>query len=66
MTPPGGNNGLAQDYTCNDGMSMGTSTLSQGMCANDGGLWQPDLVKQEMTIQGKLELRSRRLRETAA
>jgi hypothetical protein len=47
MTPPGGNNGLPQYYTCNDGTSTGTGTLSPGLCANDGGLWQPDLVKQE-------------------
>jgi hypothetical protein len=38
---------LPQYYTCNDGTSTGTGTLSPGLCANDGGLWQPDLVKQE-------------------
>jgi hypothetical protein len=47
MTPPGGNNGLPQYYSCNDGTSAGTATLSKGLCANDGGVWQPDLVKQE-------------------
>jgi len=47
MTPPGGNNGLPQYYTCNDGTSTGTATLSKGLCGNDGGLWTPDLVKQE-------------------
>lgn len=47
MTPPGGNNGLPQYYTCNDGVSTGSATLSKGMCANDGGVWYPDMVKQE-------------------
>ncbi len=47
MTPPGGNNGLPQFYTCNDGSSSGTGTLSKGTCSADGGVWYPDLVKQE-------------------
>jgi hypothetical protein len=47
MTPPGGNNGSPQFYACNDGSSAGTATLSKGTCASDGGVWQPDLVKQE-------------------
>jgi hypothetical protein len=47
MTPPGGNNGSPQYYSCNDGTSAGTATLSPGLCANDGGVWYPDLVKQE-------------------
>jgi hypothetical protein len=47
MTPPGGNNGLPQYYSCNDGTSAGTATLSSSTCANDGGVWQPNLVKQE-------------------
>ena len=47
MTPPGGNNGLPQYYTCNDGTSTGTATLSKGLCGSDGGVWYPDLVKQE-------------------
>jgi hypothetical protein len=47
MTPPGGNNGSPQYYACNDGTSAGTATLSKGLCGNDGGVWEPDLVKQE-------------------
>jgi hypothetical protein len=47
MTPPGGNNGLPQFYTCNDGMTAGTATLSKNTCSADGGVWYPDLVKQE-------------------
>jgi len=42
MTPPGGNNGLPAQYTCNDGTSSPT-----GACGNNGGLWSPDLRKQE-------------------
>ena len=30
MTPPGGNNGLPQYYSCNDGTSAGTATLIEG------------------------------------
>jgi hypothetical protein len=47
MTPPGGNNGSPQYFACNDGTSAGTATMSPGLCGNDGGVWQPDLVKQE-------------------
>jgi hypothetical protein len=47
MTPPGGNNGLPQYFTCNDGTSAGTATLSKGLCGSDGGVWYPDMVKQE-------------------
>jgi hypothetical protein len=47
MTPPGGNNGLPQFYSCNDGSSSGSAVLTKGLCGNDGGVWQPDLVKQE-------------------
>jgi hypothetical protein len=47
MTPPGGNNGLPQYYSCNDGTSSGSAVLSKGLCGNDGGVWFPDLVKQE-------------------
>jgi hypothetical protein len=47
MTPPGGNNGSPQFYSCNDGSSAGTATLSKGTCSADGGVWYPDLVKQE-------------------
>jgi hypothetical protein len=43
ITPPGYNNGYPQDYVCMDGTPSVTSTG----CGNDGGLWTPDLVKQE-------------------
>jgi hypothetical protein len=44
MTPPGGNNGSPQDYVCNNGAASPTT----GGCASNGGLWTPDLRKQEM------------------
>jgi hypothetical protein len=43
ITPPGYNNGYPADYVCMDGTPSPTSTG----CGNDGGLWTPDLVKQE-------------------
>jgi hypothetical protein len=43
VTPPGGNNGFPAEYACNDGTPSATTTG----CGNDGGLWQPDLRKQE-------------------
>jgi hypothetical protein len=42
ITPPGGNNGSPASYVCNDGSPSAT-----GNCGNDGGLWSPDLRKQE-------------------
>ena len=45
MTPPGGNNGNPAAYVCNNG----SSSLTSGGCgAGTGGLWSPDLRKQEM------------------
>ena len=43
ITPPGGNNGSPSSFVCNDGTSSAT-----GACGNDGGLWTPDLKKQEL------------------
>ena len=43
ITPPGGNNGNPAMYACMDG----TPSASAGGCGNDGGLWSPDLRKQE-------------------
>jgi hypothetical protein len=44
MTPPGGNNGSPAEYACMNGASVATAT---GCGAGTGGLWTPDLVKQE-------------------
>jgi hypothetical protein len=41
ITPPNGNNGSPGSLACNDG------TVMNGSCASDGGIWQPDLRKQE-------------------
>src|SRR5579863_772190 len=41
ITPPGGNNGSPGSMACNDG------TVMNGTCASNGGIWQPDLRKQE-------------------
>ena len=43
VTPPYGNNGLPSSYVCMDGTSAASSTS----CGNNGGLWTPDLRKQE-------------------
>ncbi len=42
LTPPGGNNANPALYTCMDGTQN-----ASGNCGNDGGLWSPDLRKQE-------------------
>jgi hypothetical protein len=49
VTPPGGNNGAPQNYTCNSGATAGTANLPQAesVCASSGGVWYPDLVKTE-------------------
>lgn len=43
VTPPLGNNSNPAAYTCMDG----AVSVSSGGCGNDGGLWSPDLRKQE-------------------
>ncbi len=47
MTPPAGNNGNPAAYSCNDGSSSNSTTLTPGLCSANGGVWYPDLVKQE-------------------
>ncbi len=42
MTPPGGNNGSPTSLVCNDGTLLGSNG-----CKGDGGIWSPDLRKQE-------------------
>ena len=44
--PPGTNNGSPTMYACNDGTPSATTTG----CGNDGGLWTPNLKKNEMLI----------------
>ena len=56
VTPPGGNNGSPQYYTCNSGASAGTADLGQATSAcGNGGVWQPDLrVRQTVLSAGVL------------
>ncbi len=42
VTPPGGNNGSPGQFVCMDGTAS-----ASGACGADGGLWRPDLRKQE-------------------
>jgi hypothetical protein len=51
VTPPFGNNGYPSQYACNDGTPAGTS-LTSTSCANDGGVWYPDLRTRQATLSG--------------
>jgi hypothetical protein len=44
---PGTNNGYPTQYVCMDGTPAGTS-LTQGSCSGNGGVWYPDLRKDEV------------------
>jgi hypothetical protein len=52
VTPPGGNNGLPQYYTCNSGSSANTADLQQAAsaCAGQGGVWYPDLRTRQLML----------------
>jgi len=53
ITPPGGNNGAPQDYTCMSGASAGTNNLGAAQAACGGGLgsvWFPDLRRSEAKV----------------
>jgi hypothetical protein len=45
ITPPGGNNGLPQYYTCMSGATSGTANLAaaQAACGGASNVWFPDL-----------------------
>jgi putative OmpL-like beta-barrel porin-2/carboxypeptidase family protein len=50
VTPPGGNNGDPQYYTCSTGATSGTNSLAGAEAACGGGLssvWFPDLRRSE-------------------
>jgi len=51
VTPPFGNNGYPSQYACNDGAPAGTS-LTPTSCANDGGVWYPDLRTRQAVLSG--------------
>jgi hypothetical protein len=56
VTPPFGNNGAPGQFACNDGAPGGYATASgtpaPGACANDGGVWYPDLRTRQATLSG--------------
>lgn len=50
VTPPGGNNGAPQYYTCSTGSTSGTANLAAAQAACGGGagsVWYPDLRRSE-------------------
>ena len=54
ITPPGGNNGLPQYYTCSSGATSGTNNLAAAETACGGGMssvWFPDLRRSETKAQ---------------
>ena len=52
VTPPGGNNGLPQYYTCNTGATAGTADLAAAYtaCGGPGFVWFPDLRRSEFKL----------------
>ncbi|MBS0374447.1 MAG: outer membrane beta-barrel protein [Proteobacteria bacterium] len=52
VTPPGGNNGAPQYYTCASGASAGTAVLAQAAlaCGGAGAVWFPDLRRSETKL----------------
>jgi hypothetical protein len=56
VTPPGGNNGSPQYYTCNSGASAGTAdaALASSACSGQGGLWYPDLRTRQLMLSAGL------------
>jgi Putative beta-barrel porin-2, OmpL-like. bbp2/Carboxypeptidase regulatory-like domain len=53
VTPPGGNNGFPQYYTCSTGATSGTNNLAAAQAACGGGsssIWFPDLRRSETKV----------------
>ena len=52
VTPPGGNNGLPQYYTCSSGATSGTANLAaaQVACGGASSVWFPDLRRSEAKL----------------
>jgi hypothetical protein len=51
VTPPGGNNGSPQYYTCNSGASAGTSDpTAAGAACGASGVWYPDLRARQLIL----------------
>jgi hypothetical protein len=52
VTPPGGNNGFPQYYTCMSGATAGTNNLAAATtaCGGAGNIWYPDLRRSEAKL----------------
>jgi hypothetical protein len=52
ITPPGGNNGFPQYYTCMSGATSGTADLgaAAAACGGSGSVWFPDLRRSEAKL----------------
>jgi hypothetical protein len=52
VTPPGGNNGAPQYFTCSSGASSGTNDLptATSVCGGPGTVWFPDLRRSEAKL----------------
>ncbi|HVZ23060.1 MAG TPA: outer membrane beta-barrel protein [Vicinamibacterales bacterium] len=52
ITPPGGNNGSPQYYTCMSGATAGTADIvaAQAACGGSGSVWFPDLRKTQTVV----------------
>jgi hypothetical protein len=52
ITPPGGNNGLPQYFTCLNGTSAGTAVLAaaQAACGGANDVWYPDLRESTSSL----------------
>src|ERR1700678_214813 len=52
ITPPGGNNGLPQYFTCMNGTSSGTGALAaaQAGCGGANDVWYPDLRESTSSL----------------
>ena len=52
VTPPGGNNGLPQYFTCMSGATAGTNDLATATvnCGGAGSVWFPDLRRSETKV----------------
>jgi hypothetical protein len=46
--PPGTNNNFPTQYACMDGSASGSTSLTSGLCSNNGGVWYPDLRRDEV------------------
>jgi hypothetical protein len=59
VTPPGGNNGYPQYFTCMTGATSGTGDLAAATaaCGGPGTVWFPDLRRSEMKLSAGVMVR---------